>query len=69
MPLSKYKFDRSHLAVVKRTLKHKKTLFRGVEKVVMEGFEESTLWDIFGPDVAWVGLETSTVIVGMALGG
>ena len=33
----------------------------------MEGFEEIMLWDISGPDVARVGIETSTVIAGMAL--
>ena len=33
----------------------------------MEGFDKSTLWDISGPDVTLVGIETSAVIVGMAL--
>ena len=52
MPLSEYKFDQSCLAVVKRTPKHRNVLVSGFEKPTMEGFEESTLWDIFGPDVA-----------------
>ena len=69
MPLSEYKFDRSRLAVVRRTPKRRKTLVKGVEKVVLEGFEESTLWDISGPKVARVGVETSAVIAGMALAG
>ena len=43
IPLSEYKFDQSRLAVVKRTPKCRKTLVGGVEKDVMEGFEESTL--------------------------
>lgn len=32
---------------------------------MLEGFEESTLWDVLGPDVAQVGMETLTVIAGM----
>ena len=67
MPLSEYKFDGSHLEVVKRTPKCRKTLIGGVEKVVLEGFEESTLWDISSPYVAQVGVETSVVIAGTAL--
>lgn len=69
MPLSKYKFDRSRLVVIKRNPKHRKTLVGGVEKVVMDGFEESTLWDIFVLDVARVGVETSIVIARIALTG
>lgn len=46
MPLSEYKFDRSRLVVVKRTPKHKRGLIRGVDKALVEGYEESTLWDI-----------------------
>ena len=67
MPLSEYKFDRSQLAVVRRTPKHRKTLVRGVEKDVLEGFEESTLWDISNLDISRVGVETSSVIKGMVL--
>ena len=52
MPLSEYKFDHSRLVVVKRTPKRKKALIEVIEKVVMEGFEESTLWDVSGPYVA-----------------
>lgn len=69
MPLSEYKLNRSHLPVVNRTLKCRKALVGGIEKFVMEGFEESTLWDISGPDVAQVGVETSTMIARMALAG
>lgn len=52
MSLNEYKFDRSELVVVRRTPKHRKTLVGGVEKVMLEEFEESTLCDILGPDVA-----------------
>ena len=69
MPLSEYNFDRSKLVVVKRTLKRKRSLIRGIEKVVIEGFEESMLWDVLGPNVAHVSIETSVVIVGTALTG
>ena len=57
------------MVVVKRTPKCKRPLIRGVEKALIEGYEESTLWDISGPDVACVGVDTSPVIVGMALAG
>ena len=69
MPLSEYKFDHSRLVVLKRTPKLKIALIGGVEKALVKGYEESTLWDISGPDVACVGVETSTIIVGMALVG
>ena len=69
MLLSEYNFDQSHLTVVKRTPMHRKALVGGIEKLVMEGFKESTLWDISGTDVARVGVETSVVISGMALAG
>ena len=69
MPLSEYKFERSQLAMVKRTLKWKKGLVGGIEKDVTEGFEKSTPWDVSGPDVARVGVKTSAVIAGMALAG
>lgn len=69
MPLSEYKFNQSRMAVARRTPKCRKTLVGGVEKVVLEGFEESTLWDISGPDVVQVGVETSVVIARMALVG
>ena len=36
---------------------------------MLEGFEETTLWDISVPDVARVGVETSAIIAGMALVG
>ena len=67
VPLSEYKFDRSRLAMVKRPPKRRKVLVSGLEKPVTKGFEESTIWNISGPDVAWVDVETSTVIVEMAL--
>ena len=67
MPLSEYKFDRSHLALVKRTLKRWRILVGSLEKPTVKGFEESTLWDISGLDVTRVGVETSAVIAGMAL--
>ena len=67
IPLSEYKFDHSKLVVVKRPPKHKRTLVGGVEKALIEGYKKSTLWDISGPDVARVGVETSTMIDGMAL--
>ena len=69
IPLSEYKFDQIHLAIVKRTPKSRKALFGGIEKPIIEGFEESTLWDISGPDVARVAVETSTVIARMELDG
>ena len=52
---------------MRRTPKCRKNLVRGVEKDVMEGLEESTLWDIYGPDVARVCVETSIVIAGTEL--
>ena len=67
VPLSEYKFDRSRLAVVKRTHKRQKVLVGGLEKPVTEGFEESTIWNISGPNVARVGVDTSTVITGVSL--
>lgn len=69
IPLSDYKFDRRKLAVVKRTPKHKRTLVGVAEKALIEGYEESTLWDMSSLDVARVGVETSAMIVGMALAG
>ena len=69
MPLREYKFDRNILVVVKRTPKWKRTLIRGIEKAVIEGFEESTLWDVSGPNVARVGVETLVVIARMDLAG
>lgn len=67
IPLGEYKFDHSKLAVVMGTPKCKRTLVGGVEKALIEGFEESTRWDISGLDVAHVGVETYAVNVGMAL--
>ena len=52
---------------MKWTLKHRKVLVGSLEKPTVEGFEESTLWDISGPDVTRVGVKTSAVIFGMAL--
>lgn len=67
IPLSEYKFDRIKLEVVKNTPKWKRTLVGGSEKALIEGYKESTLWDISGPDVSHVGVETFVVITGMAL--
>ena len=67
VPLCEYKFDRSYLPVVKWTPKKWKILVGGLEKPVTKGFEESTIWNIAGQDVARVGVKTSVVIVGMAL--
>ena len=67
MSLSEYKFDQGHLAVLKQTPKHQKVLVAGIKKPIVEGFEEVTLWDISGLDVARVDVETSVVITGMAL--
>ena len=55
--------------MVKRTLKRQNILVGSLEKPTMEGFEESTLWDISGPDVTRVGVETLAVIAGMVLAG
>lgn len=38
-----------------------------LEKPVTKGFEEGTIWNISGPDLAWVSVETLVVITGMAL--
>lgn len=43
VPLSEFKFDRSCLAMVKRTPKHRKILVGGLEKPITKGFEESTI--------------------------
>ena len=51
MPLNEYKFDWSRLVVVKQTPKRPKILVGSIEKPTVEGFEESTLWDIAGPEV------------------
>ena len=69
IPLSKYKFDHSKLAIIKWIAKQKRTLVGGAKKALIEGYKESTLWDISGPDVAHVGVENSVVIAGMALVG
>lgn len=67
VPLSEYKFNKSHLAVVKQTPKHQKILVGGLEKPITEGFQESTIWNIEGQDITQVGVETFTVIVRLAL--
>lgn len=67
MPMSEYEFYRSHFVVTKRTLKSLKILVGSIEKPIVEGFEERMLWDISGPDVTRVGIETSAVIIEMAL--
>ena len=36
---------------------------------MLEGFEESTLWDVSGPYVARVGMKTSVIIARMTLMG
>lgn len=69
IPLNEYKFDQSHLVMVKRTPKCWKILLGGLEKPITEGFEESTIWNIVGQDVTRVGVQTSVVIAGMALTG
>ena len=69
MLLSEYTFDRSRLEVVKWTLKCQKILLGSIEKLIVEGFEESMLWDMSGSDVTRIGIQTLTVIVGMALAG
>lgn len=69
MSLSEYKFDSSRLMVVKRTPKRKKALVGGIEKSMLEGVEEITLWDVSGSYVARVGMETLAVIAGMVLVG
>ena len=69
IPLSEYKFFCRRLVVVKRTAKHKRNLIGGIEKDVIECFEESKLWDVLGPYMARVGEETLVVIAEMALGG
>lgn len=67
IPLSEYKFDHNRLAMLKRTPKRKRALIRGIEKVVIEGFGESTLWYVLYPEVARISIETSLVIVGWPL--
>ena len=69
MPLSQYKFDRSQIVVVKRTLKHKRALIGGIEKDLTESFEESALWGMSSPNVPQVSVETSIVIVEISLVG
>ena len=69
IPLSEYKFDHNRLAVVKSTPKRKRDPIGGVEKAFNEGYEESTLWDISGLNVAHVVVETLAIIVEMALVG
>lgn len=53
--------------MVKKNPKCKRTLIGGVEKELIEGYEESTLWDISYPYVSHVGVETSIMIDGMDL--
>jgi hypothetical protein len=67
MWLSEYKSDRSHLVVVQQTPKCKKVMVGAIQKSAMEGFEETMLWDIFGLDVARVGVETLVIITGMEI--
>lgn len=62
IPLNEYKFDKSHLVVVKRIPKCRKILVGGLKKPFTEGFEESTIWNIVGQEVSQVSVETSTVV-------
>lgn len=66
VPLSEYKFNKIRQAIVKQTPKHWKVLVGGLEKPITEGFEESTIWNISGPYVSRVDVETLAVIVRMA---
>lgn len=69
VPLSEYKFDLRILVMVKRTPKRKITLMKGVERVLIKGYEENKLWDLLGQDNAQVGVETLVIILGMAMVG
>ena len=53
--------------MVKRTPKWKRDLIGGIEKALIEVFEESTLWNVSGQDMVHNSVETSAVIVGIAL--
>jgi hypothetical protein len=39
----------------------------GTERVLIEGYEEITLWDLSGEDIGRVGVETSIMIEFMAM--
>ena len=67
IPLKEYKFDKSHLVVVKQNPKRQKIDVGGLEKSVTNDFKESNIWNITGQDVARVGVETLVVITGLAL--
>lgn len=69
IPLSEYKFDKNRLTIVKRNPKRKKNFVEGKERVSIEGYDKHTLWDLLVHDIAWVGIETSVVIAGMAMAG
>ena len=63
IPLSKYKLDCNKLVLVKRTPKCKRALMGGAKKALIEGYEERTLWDILGPSMAHVGVETCWMVL------
>ena len=67
--LNEYKFDKRKLLVIKRTPKKRRISFGGRNKVMVEGYDKHTLWDVSGPNVTRIGVETSTVIVVMDLEG
>lgn len=69
IPLSEYKFDKRNLVLFRRTPKRKKNFVEGKERVSIKEYGEQTLWDLSGHDVSRVGIETSVIIVGMAMVG
>ena len=69
IPLNEYKFDHNKLVVNKWNPKREKTLVGGVERELIEEYEERTLWDIWRQDIYQVGVETLAMIEGMAMVG
>lgn len=39
----------------------------GAERMLIEGYQKNTLWDLSGKDIAWVMVETPIIIEGLAM--
>lgn len=67
--LNEYKFDKSKLLVIKRTPKRRKISVGGWDKVMVEGYDEHTLWDVSSLNVSRIRVDTYEFISGMDLAG
>lgn len=53
--------------MVKQTPKRNKTLMEGTKRLLIEGYEDNTLWDLSGHDIAQARVKTLVIIAGMAM--